>query len=30
MKPPGDEDIQKLFPVAREFVQVITGHKLDN
>jgi uncharacterized protein (UPF0332 family) len=25
MKPPGDEDIQKLFPVAREFVQDIKG-----
>ncbi len=24
MKPPGDEDIDKLFPVVREFLQSVT------
>ncbi len=29
MKPPGDGDIDKLIPVAREFIQVVSGY-IDN
>ena len=30
MKPPGDEDIDKLFPVGREFVQASTDYLISS